>query len=190
MKHLGEVAPQLVELHPSWAHQAQRGGRCPIPGNIQGWVGRGSEHLALVEAVADHCRRLGLDGLQMLLWSQTILCCIAILPYHHLPTRSKQILWFFFSGWSSFFQRLGLVMQDKFSFGRACYVLVTCSLPPSRWWSVALLALETAASCRSWRTLFAGNNVCSFLSVLGRRCIKLPAGAQGGAASKWGMRGA
>ena len=35
---------------------AQRGGRCPIPGNIVGQVGRGSD---LVEDVPAHCR--GLD---------------------------------------------------------------------------------------------------------------------------------
>jgi len=41
---------------------AQRGGRCPIPGNIQGQVGRGSEQLDLVEEVADQCRCTRLDG--------------------------------------------------------------------------------------------------------------------------------
>ncbi|PKU34471.1 pol- hypothetical protein [Limosa lapponica baueri] len=37
----------------------QRGGRCPIPGNIQGQVGWGSEQPDLVEDVPAHCR--GLD---------------------------------------------------------------------------------------------------------------------------------
>ena len=34
----------------------QRGGRCPIPGNIQGQVGQGSEQPDLVEDVPAHCR--------------------------------------------------------------------------------------------------------------------------------------
>ncbi|KAK4808965.1 hypothetical protein QYF61_015199 [Mycteria americana] len=37
---------------------AQRGGRCPIPGNIQGQVGQGSEQPDLVEDVPAHCRGL------------------------------------------------------------------------------------------------------------------------------------
>jgi len=41
----------------------QRGGRCPIPGNIQGQVGRGSEQPGLVEDVPAHCREVGLDDL-------------------------------------------------------------------------------------------------------------------------------
>ena len=35
----------------------------PIPGNIQGQVGRGSEHPDLVEDVPAHCREVGLDDL-------------------------------------------------------------------------------------------------------------------------------
>jgi len=35
---------------------AQRCGRCPIPGNIQGQVGQGSEQPVLVEDVPAHCR--------------------------------------------------------------------------------------------------------------------------------------
>ena len=38
------------------AQVAQRGGRCPIPGNTQGQVGRGSEQPGLVEDVAAHGR--------------------------------------------------------------------------------------------------------------------------------------
>jgi len=41
---------------------AQRGGRCPIPGNIQSQVGWGPEQLDLVDDVPAHSRRLGLDG--------------------------------------------------------------------------------------------------------------------------------
>ena len=39
--------------------KTERGGRCPIPGNIQGKVGWGSEQPDLVEDVPGHCR--GLD---------------------------------------------------------------------------------------------------------------------------------
>jgi len=35
---------------------AWRGGRCPIPGNIPGQVGQGSEQPDLVEDVPAHCR--------------------------------------------------------------------------------------------------------------------------------------
>ena len=42
---------------------AQKDGRCPIPGNIQGQVGRGSEQSDLVEGVPAHCRGVGLDDL-------------------------------------------------------------------------------------------------------------------------------
>jgi len=45
------------------AQVAQRGGRCPIPGNIQGQVGWGSEQPGLVEDVPAHGRGVGLDGL-------------------------------------------------------------------------------------------------------------------------------
>ena len=45
------------------AQVAQRGGRCPIPGNIQGQVGRGSEQPDRVEDVPAHGRGAGLDGL-------------------------------------------------------------------------------------------------------------------------------
>ena len=45
------------------AQVAQRGGRCPIPGNIQGQVGRGFEQPDRVEDVPAHCRGVGLDDL-------------------------------------------------------------------------------------------------------------------------------
>jgi len=41
------------------AQVAQIGGRCPIPGNIPGQIGRGSEQPGLVEDVPAHGR--GLD---------------------------------------------------------------------------------------------------------------------------------
>jgi len=52
---------------------AQRGGRCPIPGDIQGQVGWGSEQHDLVEDVPDHCRGVGLDDLWRSLPTQSIL---------------------------------------------------------------------------------------------------------------------
>jgi len=42
---------------------AQRSGRCPIPGNIQGQAEQGSEQPDLVEDVPAHCRGIGLDDL-------------------------------------------------------------------------------------------------------------------------------
>ena len=38
---------------------AQRGSGGPIPGNIQGQVGQGSEQPGLVEDVPAHCRGVG-----------------------------------------------------------------------------------------------------------------------------------
>jgi len=52
---------------------SQRGGRCPIPSNIQGQVGRGSEQPDLVEDVPAHCRGVGLDDLERSLPTETIL---------------------------------------------------------------------------------------------------------------------
>jgi len=40
---------------------AHRGGRCLIPGNIQGQVGQGSEQSGLVGDVPALCRRVGLE---------------------------------------------------------------------------------------------------------------------------------
>ena len=45
------------------AQVAQRGGRCPIPGNIQGQVGQDSEQPDLAEDVPAHCRGVGLGDL-------------------------------------------------------------------------------------------------------------------------------
>jgi len=45
------------------AQVAQRGGLCPIPGNIDSQVGQGSEQSNPVEGVPAHCRGVGLDGL-------------------------------------------------------------------------------------------------------------------------------
>jgi len=42
---------------------AQRGSGGPIPRNIQGQVGRGSEQPGLVEDVLAHCKRVGIDDL-------------------------------------------------------------------------------------------------------------------------------
>ena len=40
----------------------QRGGGCPIPGDIQGQAGQGSEQPALAGGVPVHCRGVGPDG--------------------------------------------------------------------------------------------------------------------------------
>jgi len=42
---------------------AQRGSGGPIPGNVQGQAGWGSEHPDPVADVPAHCRGAGLDGL-------------------------------------------------------------------------------------------------------------------------------
>ena len=52
---------------------AQRGGKCPIPGNIQGEVGQSSEQPDLVVDVPAHCRGGGLDDLSRSPLTQTIL---------------------------------------------------------------------------------------------------------------------
>ena len=41
---------------------AQRGGGCPIPGDIQDQAGQGSEQPDLGVDVSVHCRGVGLDG--------------------------------------------------------------------------------------------------------------------------------
>ena len=45
------------------AQVAQRSSGDPIPGNIQGQVGQGSEQPGLVADVPSHCRGVGLDDL-------------------------------------------------------------------------------------------------------------------------------
>lgn len=54
------------------AQVAQRGGGCPLPGNIQGQVRQGSEQPGLVEDVPDFCRGVGLDGHQRSLPTQIV----------------------------------------------------------------------------------------------------------------------
>jgi len=49
-----------------------RGGRCPIPGNIDGQVGWASEQLDLLVDVPAPHRGVGLDGLLKSLPTQTI----------------------------------------------------------------------------------------------------------------------
>ena len=46
-----------------WNQVAQRGGRCPISGNIQGQAGWDSEQPDRVEDVPAQCRWVGLDDL-------------------------------------------------------------------------------------------------------------------------------
>lgn len=43
---------------------AQRGGRCHIPGSVQGQVGQDSEQCGPVEDACAHCKGIGLDYLQ------------------------------------------------------------------------------------------------------------------------------
>jgi len=50
-----------------------RGGGCPIPGNIQGQVGWGSDRPDLVEDVPVLCRGVGLDNFSRSLPTQAIL---------------------------------------------------------------------------------------------------------------------
>jgi len=45
----------MMKVMKHW-NKLPRGGRCPIPGNIQGWVGQGSEQPGLVKDVPVHCR--------------------------------------------------------------------------------------------------------------------------------------
>jgi len=52
------------------AQAAQRGGRCPIPANVPGQAGRGSEHPD--PAGAAHGRGAALDDLYMSLPTQTV----------------------------------------------------------------------------------------------------------------------
>jgi len=60
LKHKGRFSPDIRKQGgEALAQIAQRGGRCPIPGNIQHQVGRGSEQPDLVADVPAHCR--GLD---------------------------------------------------------------------------------------------------------------------------------
>jgi len=50
-----------LEGDETLAQVAQRGGRCPIPGRVQGQVGWGSEQPGLVEDVPAHGMGGGLD---------------------------------------------------------------------------------------------------------------------------------
>ena len=43
---------------------AQRSGGCPVPGDIQGQAGQGSEQPALVVALPVNCREVGLDDIK------------------------------------------------------------------------------------------------------------------------------
>ena len=52
-----------VKVVSHWKRVVQRGSGGPIPGNIPGQVGRGSEQPGLVENIPAHCRGVGLDDL-------------------------------------------------------------------------------------------------------------------------------
>ena len=49
----------ILEGGETLAQDAQRGGRCPVPGDIQDQAGWGSEHPDPVEAVPARCRGVG-----------------------------------------------------------------------------------------------------------------------------------
>jgi len=53
----------MMRVVKHWEQIAWGGGRCPIPGNIQGQVGQGSEQSDLIEDIPIHCRVVGLEGL-------------------------------------------------------------------------------------------------------------------------------
>jgi len=59
--HLWSHCPYYLHPAPLELNLAQRGGRCPIPGNIQGQAGRDPEQPDQVEDVPAHCRGVGLD---------------------------------------------------------------------------------------------------------------------------------
>ena len=65
---------------------AQRDSRCPIPGNIPGHVGWGSELPDLLEDVSAHFRGAGLDGLSRSIPMQSILQFYDILEITMLPS--------------------------------------------------------------------------------------------------------
>ena len=56
-----------------WNGLPRRGSGGPIPRNVQGQVGWGSEQPGLVEDVPAHCRGVGLDDLSRSLPTQSIL---------------------------------------------------------------------------------------------------------------------
>jgi len=54
-----DVRKKFFECGEALAQVAQRGGRCPTPGNIPGQVGRGSEQPDPAEDVPAHGRGVG-----------------------------------------------------------------------------------------------------------------------------------
>lgn len=58
MLELRKVLPTIRDTGAG----CQRGGRCPIAGNIQGQIEWGSEQLDPVEAVTVYCREVEVDG--------------------------------------------------------------------------------------------------------------------------------
>lgn len=79
------------------AQAAKRGGRCPVPGTIQGQIEQGFEHPGLVE---DPYRRVCLDGLERSLPAQTIVgwlpvytkCTNPIPTVSHSPAPAPTLL--------------------------------------------------------------------------------------------------
>ena len=53
----------MIRVSEALAQVAQRGGGCPIPGDIQGQAGQGSEQPDPAVGVPVQCRAVGPDGL-------------------------------------------------------------------------------------------------------------------------------
>jgi len=70
------------------AQVAQRGGRCPIPGNIPGQVGRGSEHPELGGDVPAHGRGLGWVASKGPFPPKPV-CDSTVLCWHNSPALSQ-----------------------------------------------------------------------------------------------------
>jgi len=98
------------EVGETLAKVAQRGGRCHLPGRVQGQVGWSSEQADLLEDVAAHGRGFGLDGLQ-----------------RSLPTKS--FLWFYVPGARLDPFLLWVAMWDLLRF---CVIALSSALGPRR----------------------------------------------------------
>jgi len=61
MQKVNSHSSLSTDTVPGWV--AQRGSGGPIPGNIQGQVGQGSDQPDLVKDVPAHCMEVGLDDL-------------------------------------------------------------------------------------------------------------------------------
>ena len=83
----GDAPPFYHEGGETLGEVAQRGGRCPIPGDIRGEVGRSSEQPDLAEDVLAHGGEVGLGGFSRSLPTQTIRCSYGSTILLHLSLR-------------------------------------------------------------------------------------------------------